>query len=232
MQRRRCGLEEWAPTSKTIQMTISHLDRTRSQVGIRWRRRSGCEMKRLELENGLLLKLLGSRKSRSPRNGTNTKTVLRSICKPRGGRSARKTISLIPECEERKRLLQRLLRTIFGMLPRQLHNTATTILHEDRQLDRKRVEEPRIPLAEISRVEVHQQPMHISSRRLHLLQLESRVCKHIFQHHPLLRSLHAQSQCPADRKLKITLDTRRFLPYLERQLSSPGTEDVIEAVAD
>jgi hypothetical protein len=44
--------------------------------------------------------------------------------------------------------------------------------------------------------------------------------------------LYAQSQCPVDRKLKITLDTRRCLPYLEQQLSSPGTEDVIEAVAD
>jgi hypothetical protein len=189
-------------------------------------------MKRLELGNVLLLKLLGQRKSRSTRNGTNTKTVPRSICKPRGGRSVWRAISPILECEERKHLVQRPLRTTFGMLPHLLHNTAMTILHEGHQHDRKRLEELQTPLVERSQVEGHQQLIRISFRRLRLLHQESRLCKHILQHHQLTQSLCAQSPFLVDRKLRTTLDMSPFLLCLEQQLSSLGIEDAIEVVAD
>jgi hypothetical protein len=78
--------------SKMTRKTIIELHRLAlqrgSRVDARWKRISGCEKRRLEPREPVLLKFLASRKSLSTRNGTNTKSGLQSICKLRGGRSA------------------------------------------------------------------------------------------------------------------------------------------------
>jgi len=157
VHRRRCGVEERAPTLKTTRTTNTEtppLDpRTRSQVVIRWRRTSGCEKRRLE--HGNVLKLLGPRKSRSTRNGMNTKTVLQSICKLRDGRSVRRTISLILESEERNPLIPRLLRTISDILLLQ-GNTARMTCRRDHRRDPRRLDELQTHLEERSRAGDHQ----------------------------------------------------------------------------
>jgi hypothetical protein len=223
-------------TSKTTQTMIfdrPHLDRQRrSRVGIEWRRRSECEKRRHELLGNVLLlqKLLG--KSRSLQNGTNTKTVLQSICKrrARASRPVRRTISFILACEERKLSPQRPLRIMFIMPLHLPDSTVRTRRHEDHQHDPKRAAELQIHLGP-SRVGDHRWLSHILFRHRHLLPRESRVYNRTLQHRQHQRNSCGRSLCLADRKLKIILDTRRYLPYLEQRLSLV-TEDEIEVAAD